>query len=168
MRRWGTCVAFGQRSTANYRSCLAISSWSYAHFACESGLLPLIFVRRGVIYCNAVARAIAALLGRFLPRLGPLASRERPFFCVASRCALPASCPALGRASTPLRATSKAWMAGTSPAVTGLVTPPPRDTSAVPPPEAPPGVPPAAPGRRRGGRSCWSAGSASRPYRAPG
>src|SRR5689334_24516942 len=31
--------------------------------------------------CGAVApRAIAALLGRFLPRLGPLASCERPFF----------------------------------------------------------------------------------------
>ena len=47
-------------------------------------LQPLIFVRRGVIYCNAVARAIAALLGRFLPRLGPLATRERPFFWLAS------------------------------------------------------------------------------------
>src|SRR6516164_7074281 len=31
-------------------------------------------------FCSAVAKAIVALLGRFLPRLGPLANRERPFF----------------------------------------------------------------------------------------
>src|SRR5258708_40212671 len=32
-------------------------------------------------YCGAVApRAIAALLGRFLPRLGPLANASGPFF----------------------------------------------------------------------------------------
>jgi hypothetical protein len=36
--------------------------------------------------CGAVApRAIAALLGRFLPRLGPLAHRKRPFFLLYSR-----------------------------------------------------------------------------------
>src|SRR5512146_1839982 len=40
----------------------------------------LIFVRRGVDYCNAVARDIVALLGRFLPRLGPLATASGPFF----------------------------------------------------------------------------------------
>jgi len=38
------------------------------------------FVHRGVNYCNAVARAIVALLGRFLPRLGPLANASGPFF----------------------------------------------------------------------------------------
>jgi hypothetical protein len=36
------------------------------------------------IYRGAVApRVTAALLGRFLPRLGPLASRRRPFFVAA-------------------------------------------------------------------------------------
>src|ERR1035437_2951205 len=40
---------------------------------------PLIFVRRGVNYCNAVATAIVALLGRFLPRLGPLANASGLF-----------------------------------------------------------------------------------------
>src|SRR5512143_735694 len=44
------------------------------------GLQTLIFVRRGVAYCSAVARATAALLGRFLPSLGPLASARGPFF----------------------------------------------------------------------------------------
>src|SRR3974390_3138212 len=33
-------------------------------------------------FCAAVAKAIVDLLGRFLPRLGPLANRERPFFLV--------------------------------------------------------------------------------------
>jgi hypothetical protein len=43
--------------------------------------LPLSFVRCRVFYRGAVApRVTAALLGRFLPRLGPLASRRRPFF----------------------------------------------------------------------------------------
>src|SRR6476620_11543110 len=44
------------------------------------GLRTLIFVRRDVAYCSAVARATAALLGRFLPRLGPLAPASGPFF----------------------------------------------------------------------------------------
>jgi len=43
-------------------------------------LPTLIFVRRDVAYCSAVARAAAALLGRFLPRLGPLAPASGPFF----------------------------------------------------------------------------------------
>src|ERR1700761_7760618 len=38
--------------------------------------------------CGAVApRAIAALLGRFLPRLGPLAHRKRPFFLAGEKVA---------------------------------------------------------------------------------
>ena len=53
---------------------------SHANYARLFRSKPLIFVRRGVSYCNAVARATAALLGRFLPRLGPLATRERPLF----------------------------------------------------------------------------------------
>jgi hypothetical protein len=56
---------------------------SYAKLACKTGLRTLIFVRRGVAYCSAVARATAALLGRFLPRLGPLAPASGPFFCKA-------------------------------------------------------------------------------------
>ena len=47
----------------------------------KAALQTLIFVRRGVPYCSAVARATAALLGRFLPRLGPLAPASGPFFC---------------------------------------------------------------------------------------
>src|SRR6266446_10978125 len=53
----------------------------------EKGQYPLLFllrfVRCGVSYCGAVApRVTAALLGRFLPRLGPLASAGGPFFFV--------------------------------------------------------------------------------------
>src|SRR5204862_5672574 len=52
----------------------------------EKGQYPLLFllhfVRCGVSYCGAVApRVTAALLGRFLPRLGPLAPRAAPFSC---------------------------------------------------------------------------------------
>src|SRR5713101_6317836 len=44
-------------------------------------LFPLPFVRCGVCCCGAVApRVTAALLGRFLPRLGPLARASGPFF----------------------------------------------------------------------------------------
>src|SRR3981189_2443807 len=44
-------------------------------------LFPLHFVRCGVCCCGAVApRVTAALLGRFLPRLGPLAIASGPFF----------------------------------------------------------------------------------------
>ena len=53
---------------------------SYAVFAWDFGLLVLHFVRCGVYYCGAVASAIVALLGRFLPRLGPLAHASGPFF----------------------------------------------------------------------------------------
>src|SRR5262245_16730523 len=52
------------------------------HYYC---LLLLLFVHRGVSYCGAVApRVTAALLGRFLPRLGPLAPASGPFFLVES------------------------------------------------------------------------------------
>src|SRR5580692_2931468 len=48
----------------------------------QIGQQDLRFVRRGVSYCSAVARgfprATVALLGRFLPRLGPLPQGERP------------------------------------------------------------------------------------------
>src|SRR5262245_61330730 len=46
-------------------------------------LFPLLFVRCDVCCCGAVApRVTVALLGRFLPRLGPLATASGPFFCV--------------------------------------------------------------------------------------
>src|SRR5262245_61577024 len=46
-------------------------------------LFPLLFVRCDVCCCGAVApRVTAALLGRFLPRLGPLATASGPFFFV--------------------------------------------------------------------------------------
>src|SRR5262249_46265771 len=44
-------------------------------------LFPLLFVHCGVCFCGAVAPGVtAALLGRFLPRLGPLAVAGGPFF----------------------------------------------------------------------------------------
>jgi len=44
-------------------------------------ILRLQFVRRTLFWCGAVApRVTAALLGRFLPRLGPLAIAGGPFF----------------------------------------------------------------------------------------
>jgi hypothetical protein len=47
--------------------------------ACSPSTLAICALLR--IYRGAVApRVTAALLGRFLPRLGPLASRRRPFF----------------------------------------------------------------------------------------
>jgi hypothetical protein len=50
--------------------------------ACSSSALVIRALPR--IYRGAVApRATAALLGRFLPRLGPPASRRRPFFVAA-------------------------------------------------------------------------------------
>ena len=52
--------------------------------AVEIGQQHLRFVRRGVCCCSAVVREsflnTVALLGRFLPRLGPLPQGERPFF----------------------------------------------------------------------------------------
>jgi hypothetical protein len=52
--------------------------------AVEIGQQHLRFVRRGLCCCGAVARESSlntvALLGRFLPRLGPLPQGERPFF----------------------------------------------------------------------------------------
>src|ERR1700732_3915580 len=48
------------------------------------------FVRRGGILLQrgiATCRVPAALLGRFLPRLGPLAPASGPFFCAAAICA---------------------------------------------------------------------------------
>src|SRR5262249_10941814 len=60
------------------------------------GKRPLLFVRRGSILVqrgNAIPRIPAALLGRFLPRLGPPASLGGPFFCrlhnVSARAGLP-------------------------------------------------------------------------------
>src|SRR5215475_2704530 len=47
------------------------------------GQCPLLFVRRTDILLqrgSAISRAAAALLGRFLPRLGPLAPASGPFF----------------------------------------------------------------------------------------
>jgi hypothetical protein len=53
---------------------------------CSPGLdAALEFVQRGHISNRAVApRAIAALVGRFLPRLGPLAIASGPFFLMAN------------------------------------------------------------------------------------
>src|SRR4029078_8597329 len=55
----------------------------YAQLGQHPLLFPLPFVRGVVCGGGGVApRFPAALLGRFLPRLGPLASRKRPFFLV--------------------------------------------------------------------------------------
>src|SRR5215831_14572885 len=63
---------------------LALSAYREGHPCPDKGLsptpLPLPFVRCGVCCCGAVApRVTAALLGRFLPRLGPLAVASGPF-----------------------------------------------------------------------------------------
>jgi hypothetical protein len=48
----------------------------------ENSNMRLQFVLRTLFWCGAVApRVTAALLGRFLPRLGPLATASGPFFC---------------------------------------------------------------------------------------
>ena len=66
--------------------CSVRSSAAAMHRMGQHPLLFLLpFVRCGVCCCGAVApRVTAALLGRFLPRLGPLASRKRPFFLSTS------------------------------------------------------------------------------------
>src|SRR6201999_2771131 len=75
------------------RSCSILNSgFSYAEYAWDFTRLSLIFVRRGVGYCNAVTRVTAGLLGRFLPRLGPLASASGPFFCVMDLVAVERDC----------------------------------------------------------------------------
>src|SRR5262249_60650985 len=56
----------------------------YGELRKKLGKRPLRFVRRGSILVqrgNAFPRIPAALLGRFLPRLGPPASLGGPFFC---------------------------------------------------------------------------------------
>src|SRR5689334_9551599 len=60
---------------------LCIKTW-------ENQLVLLILLRRNLCCCNAVARVTVALLGRFLPRLRPLAIGERPFFFLFSRRAI--------------------------------------------------------------------------------
>src|SRR5437763_17032177 len=55
---------------------------SHVHIAWETAQKPLHFVRRGriLLRCGSASRVTAALLGRFLPRLGPLLHQKRPFF----------------------------------------------------------------------------------------
>src|SRR5437762_7266081 len=55
---------------------------SHVRFAWETAQKPLHFVRRGriLLRCGSASRVTAALLGRFLPRLGPLLHQKRPFF----------------------------------------------------------------------------------------
>ena len=98
--------------------------------------------------CGAVApRVTAALLGRFLPRLGPLASRERPFFLVGL----------IGRGAC-----------SALPIVPCAVIPPRPDRAAAPRAESRPGARPALPDRRPARRMTASARSAARPCRARG
>ena len=55
-----------------------------------------ILMRRGIACCSA-----AALLGRFLPRLGPLRQRERPLYFSGSRSApVPGPAPCAGPCAT--------------------------------------------------------------------
>src|SRR5262245_37773507 len=83
-----TLVYFGSRDPMTDR---AAGAETYA--SCIAGrqpcpqkgkhrlLFPLLFVHCGVCFCGAVAPGVtAALLGRFLPRLGPLAVASGPFF----------------------------------------------------------------------------------------
>jgi hypothetical protein len=126
----------------------------------EIGQQHLRFVRRGVCCCSAVAResslATVALLGRFLPRLGPLPQGERPlsfsvrvssaahFFIHATQCLRVAlSC------SPPIR-------------------PQPRDTDAILRAEFPRADQPRLRIRQQAWRKTVPAGNGAHPYIARG
>src|SRR5262245_35746965 len=64
--------------------CVRCTVQRYGKLRKKLGKRPLLFVRRGSILVqrgNAFPRIPAALLGRFLPRLGPPASLGGLFFC---------------------------------------------------------------------------------------
>src|SRR5262245_2962637 len=150
-------------------------------------LFPLLFVRCDVCCCGAVApRVTAALLGRFLPRLGPLATASGPFFYSGFHLRGPATPP-----RSHARTDDGSWIVhatilpvGTREArrASGLTAAPPiarsqRAAAIIPPPpgraaapgwEARQGAPPASQGRRPGGRKTAYARTAARPYRARG
>ena len=117
--------------------------------AWKNALLALIFVHCGVNYCNAVARATVALLGRFLPRLGPL-HESGPFFVPwppGPNCRV--NGPAAGFCAS-----------------LGSIQPPPPGRAANPPAESRPAAGPGSQGPPPDGRSRKTADSAFRPCRA--
>src|SRR5262245_17088763 len=150
-------------------------------------LFPLLFVRCDVCCCGAVApRVTAALLGRFLPRLGPLATASGPFFCLRLLCARgqrralamirrpPAKAgwfvqPSFrpGQGSAPRRRSGHA-SDGSVTKGRRVFIPPPPGRAATPGSGAQQGAPPASPGRRPDGRKRAYARTAARPYRAHG
>src|SRR5262245_56353806 len=76
-------------------------------------LFPLLFVRCDVCCCGAVApRVTAALLGRFLPRLGPLATASGPFFFVRALSARTGNAvhPIATRRRSPDRSPNNPWV----------------------------------------------------------
>jgi hypothetical protein len=78
------CAGVGLGAYDLWKACSAQFAGDFGGNAGELGQQDLRFVRRGVCCCSAVAgdssRVTVALLGRFLPRLGPLPQGERPFF----------------------------------------------------------------------------------------
>src|SRR5262245_35982629 len=157
---------------------------------CKKGqyplLFPLLFVRCDVCCCGAVApRVTAALLGRFLPRLGPLATASGPFFCLSSICAHRQRRGDLTRAPTTVaewyvqrsfggdREARRASGLTAAPQIArsesaAAIIPPPPGRAATPGSGAQQAAPPASPGRRPAGRKTAYARTAARPYRARG
>src|ERR1700728_1493022 len=78
------CMSFGRPALHNLQDIIAEKEG-------EIGQQGLRFVRRSVCCCSAVAARLAsgtvALLGRFLPSLGPLATASVPFSCAICACA---------------------------------------------------------------------------------
>jgi hypothetical protein len=89
------CPIIGLRFHKTGAQLLKRHSWRVLR---QINLNPLLFVRCNVIFCSAgwLARAssTAALLGRFLPRLGPFEASDGPFFLARSDRARRSACPA--------------------------------------------------------------------------
>jgi len=144
--------------------------------AVEIGQQHLRFVRRGVCCCSAVARESSldtvALLGRFLPRLGPLPQGERPFFFSGRfGCSRKVSGAFLLSSSTFFISAffiSTARRRRTAPTLYRTIRLRPPDRGVVPRAEFPRADRLESRIRRQAARRMSPAGSAAHPYTAPG
>ena len=174
---WNCCAGYGafSGSKPRWRGLSATQNTKVLDFigffgfdpcriAWENASRSLIFVHRGVTYCDAVARATVALLGRFLPRLGPLASASGPFFrgqrsVISNQIFCLLFLVSAYSAYFFRLLTTDYW---------SLPTPPPPDRAAAPLAEFRPAGSPASPDRPPNGRNGLSARSGARPCRGPG
>jgi hypothetical protein len=144
--------------------------------AVEIGQQHLRFVRRGVCCCSAVARESSldtvALLGRFLPRLGPLPQGERPFFFSGRfGCSRKVSGAFLLSSSTFFISAffiSTARRRRTASVLSKPIRLPPPDRGAILPAEFPRAGRQESRIQQRAARTMPPAGSGARPYTAPG